>query len=140
MNITLQIESGYHRQWVLILGSLTLLFGAILFCFDPTHYNIYPQCAFYQVTGLLCPGCGALRAGHQLLHGHLLTAFRFNPLLVTYIPVVAALYLRYLVRSSNGQSRPIAFPMHLVWLLGVGALALGVWRNLPGAPVAILPP
>ena len=52
--------------------------GLVLFCFDPRQYHFYPVCFFHQTTGLLCPGCGALRAGHQLLHGHLVSALCEN--------------------------------------------------------------
>ncbi|MCX6913024.1 MAG: DUF2752 domain-containing protein, partial [Verrucomicrobia bacterium] len=60
--------------------------GLVLFCFDPRQYHFYPICFFHKATGLLCPGCGALRATHQLLHGHLAAAFRFNPMLVASLP------------------------------------------------------
>src|ERR1035438_1340940 len=66
-----------------LLATLTAL---VLFCFDPRQYHFYPICLFHQTTGLLCPGCGALRAMHQLLHGHLAVAFQFNPMLIVSLP------------------------------------------------------
>ena len=63
--------------------SLVALAAGVLFCFDPNRYPFYPLCFFHRATGLLCPGCGSLRALHQLLHGNLATAFHFNALLVS---------------------------------------------------------
>ncbi len=55
----------------LVVAILMALAGIVLFCFDPERCGFYPICIFHQSTGLLCPGCGSLRAMHQLLHGHL---------------------------------------------------------------------
>src|SRR5512135_2794851 len=63
--------------------------AAVLFCFDPAQFAFYPFCWFHRTTGLLCPGCGALRGLHQLLHGHIAAAFRLNPLLVLGLPIAA---------------------------------------------------
>ena len=39
----------------LILAALTLVFFA-----DPATHSYYPPCLFHAITGLYCPGCGAL--------------------------------------------------------------------------------
>src|SRR5436190_16352264 len=76
-----------HRLSVAwILGGCVAVAGmAILFWFDPAGHGFYPVCAFHQVTGLLCPGCGATRALHQILHGHLTDALRLNAFFVCSI-------------------------------------------------------
>ena len=72
------------------LGLVVLVgVGAALFVFNPAEHAFYPQCFFHQVTGLQCPGCGGLRAVHQLLHGHWLTALHLNGLAVLSLPVFA---------------------------------------------------
>ena len=74
-----------------------LLFGAVaaaVFAFDPARVNIFPPCIFHRVTGLWCPGCGATRAMHQLVHGNLAAAFHFNPLAISILPVAAYLVVR----------------------------------------------
>lgn len=40
----------------------------------------WPHCIFLAITGRPCVSCGATRAAIQLLHGHFLEAFRWNPL------------------------------------------------------------
>ena len=40
---------------------------AVLYTFDPRNPGTYPICPFLGLTGFHCPGCGTLRALHQLL-------------------------------------------------------------------------
>lgn len=122
-----------------LAAGLAGLAGFTLFWFDPNLNSFYPVCVFHQATGLLCPGCGSLRALHHLLHGHLITAFRFNPLLMITLPIIACYALACLLRRLRGE--PAAFGIQSKWLwffLGA-ALAFTVGRNLPGAPFSTLP-
>src|SRR5882672_8584856 len=65
-----------------------LISGAMLFFFPPQQYHFfYPQCFLYRWTGLQCPGCGGLRATHQLLHGNIVEAFRLNAFFVSALPL-----------------------------------------------------
>lgn len=114
--------------------------GLVLFCFDPRRYHFYPTCFFHQTTGLLCAGCGALRALHQLLHGHLATAFRFNPLLVASLPLVCWFGARWVRRKLKNQ--PAAPGFRPIWLWGLLGVLIGftLLRNVPGLPFAMLPP
>lgn len=117
-----------------------IVLGAVLFCFDPTHYGFYPACAFHETTGLWCAGCGATRALYQLLHGHVLTAFRFNPLLIVSLPLLAWFAARQLVRFAKNQPCPVNVrPVWLWFTLGV-LVVFTVVRNLPVIPPAMLPP
>src|SRR4051812_13214352 len=75
-------------RWIVIVAALS---GAaavtILFAFDPSQNGFYPRCALHALTGLDCPGCGGLRAAHQMLHGNFREAFKLNPLLVGGLPI-----------------------------------------------------
>ena len=74
----------------LLLAGLTAALAAetaVLFFFDPARYAIYPVCPWHALTGWDCPGCGTLRALHQLTHGNLAAAWRLNPLTVALLPV-----------------------------------------------------
>jgi len=122
-------------RWLVGVG--LVLTALVLICFDPGHYRFYPQCIFHQTTGLLCPGCGSLRALHQLLCGHLATAFRFNPLLVVGFPLVLGAYAWRRGRSQRGT---FTVPLWWLWLGFALAVAFGVWRNLPGYPWPLPPP
>jgi hypothetical protein len=106
--------------------------AAVLFWCDPSRVPIYPVCMFHRTTGLLCPGCGGLRALHQLLHGHVATAYHFNPLLVCGLPLVAGAGGSSLYRRWQGQPARAPRPLWYWCALTVTVL-FGVLRNLPFA-------
>lgn len=126
-----------------IVSSLALVVGlaaaGVLYFFDPNSHSFYPTCLFHQMTGLLCPGCGSLRAMHQLLHGHIATAFRFNPLLMLGLPFGAGFALLSWMGARTG--RPLNFPQSAkcLWIYLALGLAFTVWRNIPGTLFATLP-
>jgi hypothetical protein len=115
---------------VVVLGA-GLLTG-MLYLFDPGQYAFYPRCLFHATTGLNCPGCGALRAAHQLLHGNLGSAWALNPLLVLLSPWLAWMSFASLARALTGRAfrRPFTHPRWM-WVLLAILIAFGVCRNLP---------
>ncbi len=126
---------------LLVLATASLpvaLACVVLFCFDPRRYHFYPTCVFHQTTGLLCAGCGCLRAVHELLHGHLVTAFRFNPLLVTSLPFLVWFGAAQTLRKAGNQPVMPIRPAW-IWALLVVLVAFTLMRNLPGAPFGTLP-
>ncbi|HTS19695.1 MAG TPA: DUF2752 domain-containing protein [Verrucomicrobiae bacterium] len=113
------------------LGVAFGLVAAVLFAFDPTRVNIYPVCAFHQLTGLWCPGCGTTRALHQLLHGNVVAAFHFNALSMAMLPVAGYL----IVRGDVTTLKP-----GWIWVLLAVIVAFGVLRNIPVYPCTLLAP
>ncbi len=124
----------------LIMGGVLALGGLVLFYFDPSRHGFYPVCLFHRSTGLLCPGCGSLRALHQLLHGNLAAAVRDNALLVCVLPFLAGLALRCWLTHARKTSVP--WGIRPLWLWGGLAVLLvfAVLRNLPGPAFAWLRP
>ncbi len=87
-----------QESWSLQHGKTRIAAGVaigsavcLLFFFAPSEYNFYPKCALHSLTGLNCPGCGVLRATHELLHGNFTGAFLFNPLFVATLPLFGLL-------------------------------------------------
>jgi len=139
-------QVGLHKtQWGTsgkgVLAILILLpvmaMVALLYFFDPNGYSFYPTCFFHQSTGLLCPGCGSLRAIHQLLHGHFSAAFQYNPMLVTSLPLLAGCSGLILVGRLRHKPSGLRLQGKWVWFIIGLALAFSIWRNLPGSPWAI---
>jgi hypothetical protein len=117
-----------------VLSTAALIVGAaVLYFFNPAQFGFYPTCMFYKTTGLLCPGCGTLRATHQLLHGHIEAAFRFNALIVSSLPLVAWGCFR--AARERAANKPALAWIRPAWLwIGFAVLVLfGILRNLPGA-------
>lgn len=100
---------------------------------DPNEPGHYPTCPFLATAGFYCPGFGALRATHDLLHGDLAGALARNPLAVLAVPYLAVAFLTWVMRVSGLPTpRSTSLPPWTIWaLLGV-VLAFGVLRNVPG--------
>ena len=126
-------SNSSHRTVIGILLFITLvLIGAIFFFFDPTRSGFYPLCLFHKVTGLNCPGCGGLRALHQLTHGNFVTAFHCNPLLMVLLPFITFITLRWLIRGREAfVGNPVLFRPAALWILLAVTLVFTVLRNLP---------
>ncbi len=128
------------KKFSIALAAAGVLAGAaLLYFFPPGQTWFYPRCIFHQVTGLDCPGCGGLRAAHQLLHGHVRAAFALNPLLVVILPMLGWFAVAGAVKSLTGRelSHPFKHPAW-VWGLLVLMVVFGVVRNLPASPLAAL--
>ena len=118
-----------RRKWWLLTGAGALAVMAVLYVFPPEQSSFYPQCVFQSVTGLNCPGCGGLRAAHQLLHGNFAAAWALNPVAVLVSPLLAyegAIRLgRRRVWPSLLQKPVIGFSVIVLFI------AFGIVRNLP---------
>jgi hypothetical protein len=121
-----------HSVWF-VLAAITIAGGAILYLFNPAQFGFYPVCFFYKTTGLLCPGCGTLRAMHQLLHGHIGAALRFNALIVLSIPLAIAVSIRAVRNSKANRLGLAGIRPSWLWLGLAVLLVFAILRNLPGA-------
>jgi hypothetical protein len=127
-------RSASLKQWAVIGGILGTA-SLVLYFFDPARFGFYPRCPLHEFTGLACPGCGALRAVHQLLHGRIWAAFKFNPLLVSVLPFVLWQMGKRVVRDWQGLPTQDLFRDPRSPWLALGALiGFAVLRNLPFFP------
>lgn len=101
-----------------------------------------PVCGLYMTTGLYCPGCGATRATHELLHGRLLAALRDNGLWVLLLPLVVYLTASEMRRLLHGRplpGNPGGKPRLLI-AVAVIVVVFSVLRNIPFYPFIMLAP
>ena len=140
MRLAAGIAAPVRTAW-LAAGAGVAAAVPVLYRYNPMLVHFYPRCPLYVMTGIYCPGCGALRAGHALLHGHVLTALDYNVLFVVALPFLAyalaaqgihALTGRRLptYQLSGGQTKAIMWALLLFMLL----------RNLPIYPLSVLAP
>ncbi len=118
-----------RRLWGALAGATAV--GALLAVVDPVSCRLFPRCLLHAVTGLHCPGCGTMRALHELAHGHWLAAIRLNALTVLALPALGALW----VSGRLDRLKPV-----WIWTLLVVVVAFGVLRNLPWYPWTLLAP
>ena len=134
-------EVRRNRPRLVVLSAGGAILGTLLlFLFDPSRYGFYPVCNFYRTTGLLCPGCGSLRAMHHLLHGEIAEAMHFNALLVLCLPLFGIYALRQAWEKHRGNNPAWRIPRAWLWCGFVILVLFGVLRNLPFAQAAWLAP
>lgn len=88
-------------------------------------------CLFRTATGYSCPGCGAQRALHSLMHGHFLEAIRYN----YFLPCVAVFLFVFQCLSCFEKGRFLRHrlstpPAVLVYVLIT--LSWAILRNIYG--------
>lgn len=108
-------------------GVACLLCCTVLFVVDPARHRVTPRCPIRTVTGFDCPGCGGLRAVHELLHLRPAVALHSNPLLVLAVPVGGWLAAAHALRTLGGPVIPSWKPSERT-ILGV-LVAFGLLRN-----------
>ncbi len=128
------------RVWLILSLGVILAGTAVLYFFNPVQSGFYPVCMFYKTTGLLCPGCGILRATHQLLHGHLAAAFRYNALFVSSLPLVALGCIQAARYKAMRKPALAWLSPRWLWICFAVLAVFGILRNLPGASHYFLAP
>ncbi|HUJ95448.1 MAG TPA: DUF2752 domain-containing protein [Terriglobales bacterium] len=113
----------------------------ILRIFDPATSGIFPPCPFHALTGWYCPGCGSLRAFHQLLHGNLRQALALNAFAVVASPFLAYGALSYALFQVRGKYLPRLFlPAFWIRALCAAIIVFAILRNVPVYPLSLLAP
>ena len=104
---------------------------------DPHAEGSWGYCPS-ALLGVACPGCGGLRAVHDLTHLQLADAASSNLLFVLALPVVLLALGRWVVDQWRGTPRVTR--VELAWVATTGVLTLlvafTVLRNLPGSWLA----
>ena len=97
---------------------------------SPHASGSYGSCPFRALTGLWCPGCGGLRAVHDLMTFDVAAAWGMNALLVLALPVLAALWAQWLRHAWLGRPFAVVTARGAV-VLGVVLAVFTLLRNLP---------
>ncbi|MBC8031970.1 MAG: DUF2752 domain-containing protein [Pyrinomonadaceae bacterium] len=133
------LDGIVNRRLTVLFMWLTLAAGATyLFIFEPGRSGFFPICLFREMTGFACPGCGSTRGMHALLHGDVLTAFKFNPFMMLALPFL----IYVLVRHTNAVMRdqPInrnRLDAKYIWMMFVAILGFWILRNTPFYPFPV---
>lgn len=125
---------------LIVLGSLGFS-GVVLYYLDPNKSSLYPFCVFHQITGLYCPGCGCLRALHDLVHGDVGGAFRMNSLLIISLPLMGYLvYQCHILPPERRKQINEVMSARAVWIIFWVILVFWILRNIPYYPLTLLAP
>jgi hypothetical protein len=131
--LTMSLRSERLRAPALYGAGVTAAV-ALLAVRDPHQSGSYGYCPWLLLTGTFCPGCGGLRAVHDLSHLDVAGALSTNLLLVVLAPVAVLLWLLWV--RARWQDRRLAPPVAAtpaLWSLVAVVLLFGLARNLPAA-------
>ena len=133
----------YSRKHWLLAGTVVVVGAAIVMLdfFDPATTGLFPPCPLRYLMGWYCPGCGSLRAVHQLLQGNLRAAWALNPLTILLLPFLAYGTASYALFEIRGRHLPQIFlPAGWIRALCAVIILFGIARNLPFHPFDWLAP
>ncbi len=131
-------RKGYLLAAAALAGTIALL---LLRTFDPASSGIFPPCPLHFLTGWYCPGCGSLRALHQLLQGNARAAWAMNPLTMVLLPFIGYGLMSQAALVLRGRTLPGMFlSANMIRGLCVVIVLFGILRNLPVHPFNLLAP
>jgi hypothetical protein len=115
------------RRLIVIFAWLTIFAASVyLFIFEPGKSGFFPLCPFRALTGLTCPGCGTTRCLHQLLHGNIIAAFKFNPLFFVALPFLFWALARFTNSAIVGRP-PATIHVNPRYVWSIVALIVSFW-------------
>ena len=131
-----QRVSRSHRWWSAVL--LVLCIGGmwVLISGHPSAMSWFPRCPLHATTGLHCPGCGASRAAHHVLHGRFAEGWAHNQAGVLLgIPTVIVLLIGSAMSVFRGKTLHIMLTPKAGMVLAAMVVLWFVLRNMPGLAV-----
>jgi hypothetical protein len=108
---------------------------ALVLALDPNQAGHYPTCPVRAYAGVDCPGCGSLRALHDLAQGDVVGALDHNAVMVLLLPLLGIELVRWV------RGRPASALVRWRYAPVAALVVLGVWmlaRNLPAFPFDVL--
>ncbi|WP_040773185.1 DUF2752 domain-containing protein [Nocardia pneumoniae] len=116
----------------LLVAGVGVGVGVLLHLRDPHVEGSYGTCPVYALTGWYCPGCGGMRAVHNLTDGQILDALHSNLLALPLVLAFAVWVTDWTIQAWRG--RPMRLPSisrTTMWIF-FGLLAVyTVLRNTP---------
>ena len=101
--------------------------------FDPSNASLFPKCPVKSLTSYDCPGCGAQRAVHALLHFQFIEAFKLNALFVLSLPYLLIGFLFNAVKHPSEKLlawRERLFGHRAIIVVLAVVICFGIGRNI----------
>lgn len=109
---------------------VALLLITVYFILNPSDSALFPKCPFLALTGLKCPGCGSQRAIHSLLNLDIVSALRYNGLLVISIPVIILYLYAEINRNRKAGLYSHMHSQFIIWCIFVIVITWWILRNI----------
>ena len=105
---------------------------ARLWAVDPHRPGHYPVCPTFALAGIYCPGCGLLRATHDLVHLDPMGAMQRNPLAIPLYLGAVVLFALWVRASWQGSGLRWEPPRWFAGALALSFVAFTIARHIPG--------
>jgi len=132
-----------HKKWLRVLVGVGVPFSLLALVVICIWLNATPPCWFYELTGLYCAGCGSGRAFLAILRADFYAAFRFQPLMIIFLPFLCYYCLKQYIAFVFGRDI-LPFPKirSRFWGIFLLVLIISYWvlRNIPIFPFDLLAP
>ncbi len=116
----------------LLVAGVGVGVGVLLHLRDPHVEGSYGTCPVYALTGWYCPGCGGMRAVHNLTDGQIVDALHSNLLAIPLVLAFAVWVTDWTVRAWRGQAMRLPSISRTTMWTFFGLLAVyTVLRNTP---------
>ena len=107
---------------------------------DPNQSGFFPKCIYLQTTGHWCPGCGGLRAVHDLLHGDVSGALGMNVVVTLVVVPLGLVGLAWWWLRGLGVNLPrLHISTGMSWALPALLFAFWIARNIPALEPYLAP-
>lgn len=120
------------QEIIIAVVVLIITTGVIfLYSFDPNEIA-FPKCIFLTTTGYLCPGCGAQRAIHSLLHLEIARALHYNILIVILIPYILYCFYVFFLggKGKNIIIEKVLISKNAAIIISLAIIGFWIIRNL----------
>jgi len=137
MLLTLSPVRGTAPLWRRLVGPVAMSLGlgaAVIYTAlaNPYRSGFFPDCTFLAATGHWCPGCGGLRATHELLRGDFGAAMGMNPVVVlVIIPLILVAMVWWMLSAAGVRTPRVRIPTWAAWALPALLGVFWVVRNIP---------
>lgn len=124
-------SSGKWKPAVFLSAAVAI--AVALYSIDPTGPSgqYMPHCPVRWATGFDCPGCGAARAAHALLHLRFAEAAAYNYFLVISIPLlICAMVVEIAPAGSLRRCRKMIFSRPILYSYIALTLVWWIVRNI----------
>ncbi|MBP5687537.1 MAG: DUF2752 domain-containing protein [Muribaculaceae bacterium] len=121
-------KSRSAKIWVFVIVLVVVAF--FYFSINPATSKYVPRCVFLTFTGFKCPGCGAQRAIHSLLHGNIVDALHYNAFFLAAVPVIALYLLNDYTKLIPSKVGEVITHHYVIAAIGVIAVLWWVLRNV----------
>ncbi|MFB8276757.1 DUF2752 domain-containing protein [Nocardia colli] len=116
----------------LLVAGVGIGIGVLLHVRDPHVEGSYGVCPVYALTGFWCPGCGGMRAIHNLTDGHLLDSLHSNLLAVPLVLAFVLWITDWTLRAWRGQRMRLpSISRATMWTFFALLTVYTVLRNTP---------